>query len=228
MRQESLNEFHSLGEYVSSPVFGIRDDTSLHVGLLPMPYVGNLQDATVYILMLNPGLAPGDYFAEYEVRQFREAHIRNLRQEFTAGDSPFLFLDPRFAWHPGFTYWHSKFASIAQALAARKRITHAEALKHIAGCVASLELIPYHSKNFGAGPLLKHLPSARMMRNYVHEVLVPRAESNEITVIATRGVRNWGLTPSANILLYEGSETRSAHLTLGSRGGKRIAERLGL
>jgi hypothetical protein len=62
---------------------------------------------------------------------------------------------------------------------------------------------------------------------YVHDVLIPRAQRDEITIIAARGVKHWGLPKhKKNIVLYEGAETRSAHLTLNSR--KAIARRLGL
>lgn len=224
----NLSEYHSFDKYISSPTFGQRKDTSLHVGLLPIPYVGNLQKATVFILLLNPGLSPGDYFAEHKDEQFRESHIRNLRQENINDEFPFFFLDPRFAWHPGFEYWQGKFDNIAQALAEKEKITYREALRRLAQNVACLELMPYHSKSFGSGLLLKQLPSARVMCEYVHDILIPKARSNDAVVVATRSVQNWNLPKQKNIVLYKSGETRSAHLTLKSSGGKAIAKNLGL
>jgi hypothetical protein len=225
---KTFSTYPSLDDYISSPTFGQKNDTSLHVGLLPVPYVGNLQKASVFILMLNPGISPGDYFAEQKVEQFRETYVRNLRQENTNDDFPFLFLDPRFAWHPGFEYWQGKFDNIAQELANKKKIPYGEALKLLAHNLACLELIPYHSKSFGASSLLKRLPSARAMLEYVHEILIPKAQSNDAIIIATRSGQNWNLPKHKNIVVYEGGETRSAHLTLKSRGGKVIAKHLGL
>jgi len=66
------------------------------------------------------------------------------------------------------------------------------------------------------------------MLEYVHDVLVPKARSNDATIIVTRSVHNWKLPKHNNIVVYEGGETRSAHLTLKSRGGKAIAKHLGL
>ncbi|HHT9109215.1 MAG TPA: hypothetical protein ACFYEF_12645 [Candidatus Wunengus sp. YC63] len=39
--------YHSFSEYISSSTFGQRNDTSLHVGLLPIPYIDNLEKASV-------------------------------------------------------------------------------------------------------------------------------------------------------------------------------------
>ena len=149
IQSQTLSVYHSFDEYISSSTFGQRNDTSLHVGLLPIPYIGNLEKASVLILMLNPGLSPGDYFAEYKVEEFRKAHMRNLRQENINDEFPFFFLDPHFAWHPGFEYWQSKFGNIAQAFADKKKIPYGEALRHLAQSLACLKLIPYHSKSFG-------------------------------------------------------------------------------
>ncbi len=227
---QNLSEYDSFDEYISIPTFGQKKDTSLHVCLLPIPYVGNLQNASVFILMLNPGLSPSDYFAEHAVEQYREAHVRNLRQENIKDEFPFFILDPRFAGHPGFEYWQGKFDNIAQALAEKKKITYREALRHLAQNVACLELMPYHSKSFGSGSLLKQLPSASVMCKYVKEILVPKARSNKAIIVVTRGVRNWDLSKDEheNIVVYKGGEPRAAHLTLKSRGGKAIATRLGL
>lgn len=45
-------------EFIRHPAFG--DDSSLHLGLLPVPYQGNLSKADVFVIMLNPGLGLSD------------------------------------------------------------------------------------------------------------------------------------------------------------------------
>lgn len=76
-------------------------DPRFHLGLLPVPYLGDITRASIFLLMLNPGFSPGDYFAEYSVSDCRAALIRSLRQEFLPDEHPFFFLDPKFSWHPG-------------------------------------------------------------------------------------------------------------------------------
>ena len=122
---DRITLYRSFDEFIASPTFGQRRDTSLHVGLLPIPFIGALGEASVFILMLNPGLAPGDYFAE-RIPEFRTAHLRNLRQENSHEEFPFFFLAPRFAWHPGFTYWQGKMHDIALALVKKEQISYQE------------------------------------------------------------------------------------------------------
>jgi hypothetical protein len=224
-----ISVYRSFDEFIASPTFGQRRDTSLHVGLLPIPFIGVLGEASVFILMLNPGLAPGDYFAE-RIPEFRTAHLRNLRQENSHEEFPFFFLAPRFAWHPGFTYWQGKMHDIALALVKKEQISYQEALRHIAQRIACLQLMPYHSKVFGAGSLLGHLSSTKLMLEYVSDVVLPKAHCDNAVVIVARGARHWkeSLRPHKNIIIYEGSVARSAHLTLKSNGGSVIAKRLGL
>ena len=83
-------------------------------------------NASIYVLMLNPGLGPGDYF-EYKVPSLRRALIANLRQKRRRGVLPFIFLDPRFAWHGGFGYWDGKLKGVMEALAESKGISLADA-----------------------------------------------------------------------------------------------------
>ena len=64
--------------------------------------MGDMLNASIYVLMLNPGLGPGDYF-EYKVPSFRQALLANLRQERITGVMPFVSLEvwPESHW-PGF------------------------------------------------------------------------------------------------------------------------------
>jgi hypothetical protein len=219
-------DYHDFDEYVTSRDFG-QAPTRLHTGLLPVPYVGNLAGASIYILMLNPGFSPGDYFAEQYNPEFKQAITHNLRQENGNETYPFIFLNPRFAWHPGFGYWHKRFRPIIQALAGQRGESYQQAMSQVAQSVACLELLPYHSKSFGAGKLLaKKLPSVEAMRSFVHDVVVPKANDDKATVIVTRSARKWGLPESKNILVYKGVQARSAHLTQQSQ--EKIKERLGL
>ncbi len=216
--------FHSFDEYVFTNEFGLLSDKNLHTGLLPMPYIGNLEKATIFVLMLNPGLSAGDYFAE-EQPEFRNAQIQNLRQENGSIEYPFIFLNPKFAWHPGFDYWHKKLDDVIKKLAKQSEITYQNAMSILAKNLVCLELFPYHSKSFGPDSLLK-LPSVNVMLSFVNNVLVPKVEDGKAIIIAARRVKNWELPKHKNIIAYKPSEARSAHLSLSSRGGTAIFNHL--
>ncbi len=129
----------SFEEYVTSPEFGVSD-TKLHLGLLPLPFAGNLEAASIFILMLNPGLSAGDYFAEQKVLEFKNAHIRSLRQENADDDFPFIFLNPDFAWHPGFGYWQKKFHNLIDEIRKKHQISYQNAMRILSKKLACLDL----------------------------------------------------------------------------------------
>jgi hypothetical protein len=62
-------------EAYQAPDFGAPGDTRLHLGLLPHPYCGDLVNASIYVLMLNPGLGFQDYYGEYDVPAYRKHYF---------------------------------------------------------------------------------------------------------------------------------------------------------
>ena len=82
--------FRGWENFIAQPDFGKRSN-QLNLGLLPMPFAGNLNTASVFLLMLSPGVGPDDYFGEYRVPEYRSALIKNLHQ---GDDSSFLFWTP--------------------------------------------------------------------------------------------------------------------------------------
>ena len=57
-----------------------KQASKFHLGLLPMPYSGNLQKAYIYLLNLNPGFSPGDFYEEATSKKLIEEKIRELTQ----------------------------------------------------------------------------------------------------------------------------------------------------
>ncbi|MEJ2751055.1 MAG: hypothetical protein P8183_24590, partial [Anaerolineae bacterium] len=139
--------YASLREYVSSDLFGNPQDKSLHLGLLPLPYIGDLKNANIFILMLNPGIHVGDYLVgERQYSHFRQLMLRNIRQEEFETEYPFLFLNPEHSWHPGFEYFHARFDNLAWEIKDEVG-SYPNALSLLAKNIACLELIPYPSKS---------------------------------------------------------------------------------
>ncbi|MDP2324279.1 MAG: hypothetical protein Q8N51_09655 [Gammaproteobacteria bacterium] len=178
------------------------------------------------VLMLNPGLNPVDYFAEYRVPAFREAVLSNLRQSYQVSH-PNLFLNPEFSWHSGFGYWHGKFRELIARHAAARGCSLAESLRVFSQSVAFLELYPYHSESFRlTRTVTSQLRSAKLARSYAHEILLPRARRGEVLLLVTRQARAWGLVAEQNVIVYSRGEARGAHLTPRSRGGEAILRQM--
>ncbi len=214
--------FSSHDDYINSEYFGDRTDSKLHLGISPHPYAGNLERAKIFILSLNPGLHPGEYLLETDPK-YVEIHKKNMRQE--KMDYPFYFLNPYLSIHPGYTYWFKKFRDLINEIRDHFGIKWVEAQKRLSGLVTTLELVPYHSQTFGlTDNILTKLESVKVMKQYVNEILIPKAEKKEILIIITRKTRFWNLKESDNVILYRKNETQSASLGRNSRAFKPMME----
>lgn len=212
--------FMGWDQFVAAPDFGAPGQSQLHLDLLPVPFVGNLKSASVFLLMLNPGFGPHDYFGEYNVPEYRTALLNNLRQ---GRDNSFMFLDPHFSWHGGFGYWHTKLQDIIAAFTESTSTSYGKARLFFQSRIAALELAPYHSVNFTVPTrVFNSLRSVQLARAFVHDELLPRAKSGECLLVVTRAVKHWGLPSLGNIVAYSPTEARSAHLSVKSRGGSAI------
>ena len=210
--------------FVEHLTFGNRNDSSLHVSLLPVPYQGNLGEADIFIVLLNPGLGLSDYQTQED-----EAHSNQLRkiiaQDFREVDYPFLSLNPEYAWSGGFQWWEKKLRKIIRQIA----ITHCgnrydNALKLLSRRLAAIEMFPYHSRTFKAGSVLEQLPSVSAAREFIHGLL-PRAHANELSIIVTRSIRTVGIEDHA-LVNFDPKLVRSAPLGPETKGGLAIIEAL--
>lgn len=197
-------------------------DTNLHLGLLPQPFFGDLRQASIYILLLNPDVGPADYYGEYAVPAYRKALLATVRQQFAPGSIRFIFLDPQFSWHGGFGWWHGKFARVIERLAERWRVTFAEARARLGSKLASIELVPYHSPAFHDRGWLRQLHSVALARAFVSEHVLPRVRRGDAIAIVTRQASTWNLPDHARVIKYSPQEARAAHLTPDSPGGRAI------
>lgn len=211
----------------TQPELGKPGDNKLQLGILPHPFCGDVLNAEIYLLMLNPGYGPHDYFAELEIPEYREASLKNLRQEFDEDGYPFYLLNPKFAWSGGYIWWHKKLAYIIEETSKKTGMSYADSRKRLSQKIANIELVPYHSTSF-RDPVgwTEKLESAKLAREFVNEYVLPKVKRGGATLIVTRKVREWNLPEHENIVAYSNGEARSAHLSPSSRGGKAIIERL--
>lgn len=197
-------------EYAKALAEGKLNSKQLQLTLLPQPFFGDLANARVVILLLNPGLHAADFQLLEKHPDFQEHLFGVIRQ--TTKANPYL--DPRWAWTSGFSWWEGKLRDVAKIIADRKFAgRYGSALELLSRELVSLELVPYHSSSFGAP---NNLPSAIAARNTAHRL----AEDQERTLIVTRRVRDWGLPQQANIVSYDPGQARGASLSANSTGGQ--------
>ena len=225
-RPDLTCDFANWQEFVESREWASKSKR-IHLGLTPTPYVGCLDRARIFILLLNPGFTPLNYFAEYQVPGEREIHLDCIAQNAANARRGFHDLQPEASWRGGFQYWHGKLSAIADQLTQRTGLSLTEALDHIRQNLAIIELAPYHSATFGMpNRLLAQLRSVRLAQEYVRTVVAPRAISGDATIVVTRKAKLWDIEPSERVVVYEGSESRGAHLGPTTRGGAAILKAL--
>ena len=203
---------------------------SPHIGLLPIPFMGDLLNASIYVLMTNPGLDESDY-RECEKTDFKRALIANLKQESLTGTLPFTYLDSQFDWHAGHHYWDRKFRGIIQALAKSRAVSYAEARSVIGNKIAVIELFPYHSTEGPSDNTLKNCPSVRLVKEFVRDTVVERVRAKQAIVIVVRRVKNWNQCLPEDLTEEQGvirlPNPRSFSFKPANPWGQAILRRLG-
>lgn len=157
-----------------------------------MPFIGDIKQARIFLLMINPGVSCGDYIDlgnERTSRLFEE----NKRQE----RATCFALEPNAAqgWSP---YYLSK---VFGGVLSRYRAAQREQVRaYLSQHVAIVELVPYFSQNISLVDQLRidqELPTARLARSAVQELasdpqklMIPRWKS---------GKKRWGLSDASNV-----------------------------
>ena len=205
-------------DYMREYSEGTLSRTAFHPALLPQPYLGDLENADILILLLNPGLHHADYHAEENYPEYRDLLVASILQQ----KRDHLFLDPKWAWTSGFSWWEKKLRGVAEIIAnERHEGRFGLALEQLSKRIVSIELVPYHSIDFG--PDLR-LFSSDQARSFVAKA----ATSEERTVIVTRGVERWLLPDQPNVVKYPASLARGASLSPSSPGGHAILQKFGI
>jgi hypothetical protein len=212
--------------FVKGPRFGNFDDARFHLSLLPVPYIGLLDKADIFLLLLNPGFGLSDYVVNDD--EEHSAEVRAIIRQDANIEFPFISLNPKFVWTGGFRWWEQKLRNTVLRIAEAKG-GYLQGLKSLSQRLAAIELVPYHSQKFGAGKIVSNLPSSQAAMRFVSETLVPRARRGHATIIVTRKVASWGLpTDCEHVVLYEKALTRNAPLGPDTPGGQAILQRYGL
>ena len=206
--------YDSWDTVISQEDFGAKqncgsNDTRLHLSLLPEPFFGSIATAPVVILSLNPGLHYDGYYSEFFVPDYGRALLDTLRRR-PDKRFPHMWLNPRFAWHSGFSYWHGRLAGLIDQFAQELKVRRLESLSFFAKSVATLQLVPYHSASFGLNDsIINDLESVGLARAFLRDILMPR---EDVLLVSVRKRERWNL-PNLDSRVIEGSRSRAAYFT---------------
>ncbi|MGI6311486.1 MAG: hypothetical protein ACOXZU_08135 [Bacteroidales bacterium] len=168
------------------------DNFQLHTRLIPVPYSGDIRNARIYLLMINPGFHHNDYYSENHCQNYRNALINSLRQEEINDDFPFHYLNPEFCHTSGGNYWFKKFNDIIIQLTNNVAdYSYRDSIRLISRNICTLELFPYHSINFGLNQqIINDCSSINQIRRFVNQLLNGQ---RDILIECLRQPGNWGL-----------------------------------
>ena len=206
-------------------------EKSIHFSLLPQPFNGDLLNAEVYVLTLNPGFGCSDYDANYRKLRYRQALLDNINQTQPCGVLPFFFLDPKFERHGGYSYWFGKLKKTICEIARCNGMALDEARDMLGHKMAVMEIFPYQSANASRlGTLIDSLPSSQLALEFVRCHVLEKVKRGKASVIVVRQVNRWrkalqGDFPHKHrITCYGRGEAVGAHLSPNTRGGKAIID----
>lgn len=180
----------------------------LHINLFPLPFIGNIRSSYVYILYGNPGFATSDYNDDLQNSAHQAACEKNLRG---SGQGFFPLRPP--SENTGVSdYWKPRLGNIAVKLSESLGISKSEAEDIVIHRVSLIEAVAYHSRS-RPGQWADSLPSSAVARQFVQDVLIPKARKEEIAILVWRRVAYWGIPANTNnVLIRDSAHARHSYL----------------
>ena len=213
-RRRELEICYTSWQDVLLDLSNCKDRKKLHLNRIPVPYVGDVSKASIFILTLNPGHELADYYFEFEDDAYRQALVNNLKQENLDPKFPFFYLNPRFSTTGGYSYWFPKFKEVIMRLMVKCEITFDEAHSKLAQKIAVIQIVPYTSVDSSSLP--DKLCSTRLAMQYVENHVRPKVCTDEAIVIVLRQHKRWNkvleplLGPKEGI--FDSDNPRNANL----------------
>jgi len=182
----------------------VSDQFTLRMDVPPEPFHGNVVDAQVVILMLNPGFHDEDLLYAHDPI-YCEQLAQSLLMHPSKEAYPFTPLDPRWAQTPTGLWWRKILSRFVDAVGD----------KQVAQRLAVLEWYPYHSKSFRYKPQILRVSDAT---KFNQELAAACIQSDKI-VICMRGHDLWTLGGGFDAYeLPRPANARCASLTPGNLG----------
>jgi hypothetical protein len=144
----------------------------IDLALIPEPFIGSPQTATVVVLNLNPGLDEKDIDAHQHL-SFKAALFRNLRHELQ--EYPFYPLNPEFSRTPCAVWWGAHTRRLLERVDAQA----------VAQKLLVIEWFPYHSRKGNK------LPGKPLCESQQYSFALLKEMLERCFVIGMRGKTRW-------------------------------------
>ncbi|MGH8477045.1 MAG: hypothetical protein ACRER2_14955 [Methylococcales bacterium] len=179
-------------EFIRSGIITSGEGPRLYPWVRPQPYMGDLRNAKIIFLLLNPSLSYTDAYCEQSGRfpDLTKQLDNNLHQRDFDEGFPFLWLNPEFCYHSGFVWWERKFRKVIVEVVKNRQIDYLAAIKKLSQRIACIDLVPYHSVSFNHKSAYSSLASVKAACDYVEKRL--SNDSNQCKFVIPRGEGHWG------------------------------------
>ena len=152
-----------------------KEEYRIHTKIMPAPFMGNVLDSPVLLLLLNPG------FDEEEERKgyyklFRDYWEKEIQHEHPVPDLPLFCLEDKYTQFSD--YWKRRLRFLIEATSKEK----------VAQNVALVQFFPYHTKKYKTIP--KRISTDYLASQQYNFHLVEKAIEREATIIMLRGKKN--------------------------------------
>ena len=174
----------------------------LHSDLPAEPFVGDLSNARVYMVSLNPGCGKDEYSATngWAWQTLVNIAENNRKQQFSNNICKFYYMDPVLQNTGGGIYWmkyvkgrkyihYHKLKQMVEKIAETKNISFDDARRYVSDRICDIELCPYHSCKWGIPTkILRQLPSTQQCLEFIKNTVVPSVLTGDKSLILLRHV----------------------------------------
>lgn len=161
----------------------VKDEFKIHTNIMPAPFMGDVKNAPIMILVLNPGYDELEdkkgFYSKYK------PYWKNEIQHQFNPDLPLFCLDDEYRMYSD--YWAKKLNPIIQALGENGK-------EIVAKNVSKVQLFPYQSKKYKPihKLILKKYGYEKYLPSQCYNIrLVEEAINRNALIIIPRAVNKW-------------------------------------
>ena len=148
----------------------------IHTEIMPAPFMGNVLDAPILLLLLNPGFDEEEERKDY-YNLYRHYWENEIQHKHSITDLPLFCLEDNYVNFSN--YWHKKLNHLILATSKEK----------VAKSIAMVQLFPYHTKKYKTIP--KKILTGHLKSQEYNFHLVQKAIERNATIIILRGRKLW-------------------------------------
>ena len=165
--------------------------------IFAIPFLGDVENARVYILMGNPGFETGDYVDEIENANY----IQLLKNNINLKSKNFICLEDMAINTGGYKYWYDnrRMLKILKLLDNMNNLTTQENFEYLKNSICIIQSVAYHSCK-KPDKELYNLPSSLYTKKLVNEYVQKRIEQKDSLCFVWRSATFWNLRETENLI----------------------------